>query len=161
MPKDTVLSVDQVVFNQSGSMEVTLFGIKNDYDREGFVVTVQPAQVDRLCPVKTLRHYIKCTQYTCPKNGVLFLSLGNLAVAMSAKAVRLELNTVVKLAGLDATKFPAKSFRPTGATNAVQAGVNLDFIRKVGHWKNAETFESHYVHGQPPDEMTNNIFGLC
>ncbi len=158
--KDTVFSVDQVVFNQSGTVDVTLFGIKNDYNHQGFVMIVQPTRMDSVCPVKALRHYIKRTQYVWPVNGALFLTLATPPTAMSAKTVGAELNSVIRLVGLDASKFTAKSFHPMGATNAVQSGVNPDFIRKVGHWKNADTFEAHYVHTTPPEDMTNNIFGL-
>ena len=38
--EDLVLSVDQLKFLSDGSAKITLFGIKNDYSREGFPVEV-------------------------------------------------------------------------------------------------------------------------
>jgi hypothetical protein len=33
--------------------------------------------------------------------------------------------------------FLAKSFRPTGATSAIEIGINPEKVRKVGHWKDS------------------------
>ena len=44
------------------------------------------------------------------------------------------------LAGLGEQGFSAKSFRPTGATSAIEQRVNPEVIRKVGRWKNSEVF---------------------
>ena len=37
------LTTDDVQFNQDGTMTITLHGIKNDYSRDGFEVTIPPA----------------------------------------------------------------------------------------------------------------------
>ena len=53
------------------------------------------------------------------------------------------LNKAIELAG--GQGFSAKCFCPTGATKAIESGVNKDVVQTIGHWKNAETFETHYV----------------
>ena len=67
--------IDHVKFLENESMEVTLFGIKNDYHRDGFKVSVPPSMNPSLSPVKALQCYIERTSYIRPLNGPVFLSL--------------------------------------------------------------------------------------
>ena len=151
------LKTDQVSFNSDGSCVITLHGIKNDYHRDGFDVVVKPTSNAKLDPVRCLKCYIERTKYFRPKHNPLFLSLKQPFDAISAKTVTRILEKAIILAGLKESGFSAKSFRPTGATVAVQAGVDPDVVRRVGRWKSRETFETHYVHSQPPKEMTDVV----
>ena len=85
--KSFVMTTDQVLFNQDGSATITLFGIKNDYHREGFEVIVCPASLTRLDPVITLRTYIDRTKHVRPAHKALFLSLRKPYAAISATTV--------------------------------------------------------------------------
>ena len=57
------------------------------------------------------------------------------------------------LAGCGEHGFSAKSFGATGATSAIEQGVNPEVVRKVGRWKNSEVFFAHYVHARTPDSF--------
>ena len=158
--KELILSTNQVVFNRDGSATVTLLGIKNDYKRDGFEVPIRPASNARLDSVRTLKAYVERTKYHRPKGNPLFLSLKKPFNAISAKTVSWILEKSIANAGLTGQGYSAKSFRPTGATSAVDAGINPDTIRKIGRWKSSETFETHYIHSRPPLSFTDNILQL-
>lgn len=61
------------------------------------------------------------------------------------------------MAGLGSQGFTPKSFRPTGATSAIENNVPADNTRFIGRWKNQECFEKHYVHAKPPVHTTDAI----
>ena len=153
-----VMTVDQLTFNEDGSCVIMFHGIKNDYKRDGFEVVLQPCSEPRLDPVLTLKNYIERTKYIRTKPNAVFLSLKSPFQPLSARTVARILEKAIILAGLGKQGFTAKCFRPTGATSAVEAGLNPDYIRKVGRWKNQETFETHYVHSKPVVSFTDSIF---
>ena len=141
-------------------MEVTLFGIKNDYHRDGFKVSVPPSMNPSLCPVKALQCYIERTSYIRPLNGTEFLSLNKPYRPLSATGVATVLNTAINLAGLDGKGYTARSFRPTGATTGVIKGQDPNIVSTMGPWKSTSVFEEHYVHTIPPnftDVILDNI----
>ena len=76
---------------------------------------------------------------------------------LSASAIAKILSQAINLAGLGDQGYSPKSFRPTGATAAVQADVNPDRVRQIGRWKNRECFEKHYVHAIPDKSTTDKI----
>ena len=151
------ITVDQVKFAESGHMVISLHGIKNDYHRDGFDVVVTPSSEAKVDPVDAMKVYIQRTAHIRPAHRALFLSLKRPFDAISATTVTRILEKAIILAGMKSEGYSAKCFRPTGATNAIQAGVNPDVVRKVGRWKSRETFEQHYVHSRPPKDMTDVI----
>ena len=52
-------SADRIQFMKDGNMKIQLAGIKNDYDRDGFEIIVVKASQEKLCPVITLKAYLK------------------------------------------------------------------------------------------------------
>ena len=74
---------------------------------------------------------------------------------MCASAISAVLNKSIELVGLSG--YSAKCFRPTGATLAVEPGINPDFVQTTGRWKSTETFQKHYVHVKPPQAFTDLI----
>lgn len=156
-----IMSVDQVTFNEDGSMTVMFFGIKNDYYREGFSVHVQPCSVSKLDPVCALRCYIrKTSQNRQTVNGPLFISLNKPHHALSSASIGKILEEAINLAGLGGRGFSAKCFRPTGATAAIEAKIVPDSVRKVGRWKSQEVFEQHYVHAKSSSDFTDKVFNM-
>ncbi len=156
--QSVLFTTRDICFLQNGAMQVMLFAIKNDYHRQGFDVMVQPAWIECLCPVRTLRQYIKRTQYIRPASGAVFLTLDNPPAPMSSTAVARVLESAIHAAGL--TGFTAKSFHPTGATHAIANGLNPDYVHRVGHWRDQVMFENHYVHAAPPTNFTSVLYGL-
>ena len=63
----------------------------------------------------------------------------------------------IRTAGLENKGYSAKSFRPTGATAAIDSGENPDIVMKTGPWKTASVFRDRYVYSQPPIDHTHNV----
>ena len=153
-----ILTTKQVKFLEDGGCVITLHRIKNDYHRDRFEIPIVPSKDSKLDPVKMLKCYIERTKYMRSSSCPLFVALKSPFAAISARTVSRILEKSIVMAGLGGCGYSAKCFRPTGATNAVQAGKNPDMIRKIGHWKNSETFENHYVHIHPTKHFSDTIF---
>ena len=152
-----VFSRNQVVFNDIGSMSITIHGNKNDTKRHGFVVDVQPAAEENVCPVRALKVYIQRTSALVDSDGPVFISLRKPYGALSSSAIRTILNESINQVGLDAEKFTAKCFRPTGATRAVEKGFDPNTVQKIGRWKTTSVFFEHYVHSRTPSDFSNKL----
>lgn len=157
-----IMTTDQIRFFTDGSMKVTLHGIKNDYHRDGFEVRINKASEPSLDPVKTLQVYIERTaQFRNGRTRPLFIALKKPFSAVGAETIGNILEKSLKESGLLSQGFTAKSFRPTGATLAIEGEVVPDTVRKVGRWKSRETFEEHYVHSKPPQNFTDIVLGIA
>ena len=154
-----VLSADHVTFREDGYLEVYFFGIKNDMDRSGFKVVVPPASIRKIDPGAALACYIHRTEEM--RNGLedrpLFVSLKKPYKAIQAGTISNILEESILLAGLAGQGFSAKSFRPTGATAAVNMGVDPRTAMQIGRWKTQEVFFEHYVFPRAPVSYTTNI----
>lgn len=149
-------STNQIEF-LSDSAKITFFGIKNDTNRTGFEVMLPRADDQTVDPVSVLECYIAKTENERPPGGAVFLSLRAPFGPLQAASVAKILEESICLAGLDGQGFSAKSFRPTGATSAIEQHMDPDIVRKLGRWKNSEVFYAHYVHAQTPDDYTSNL----
>ncbi|KAH3890209.1 hypothetical protein DPMN_014281 [Dreissena polymorpha] len=119
------MSVHDITFEQEGSMTICFHGIKNDINRQGFEVNIPQNGEKHSCdPVKCLKMYIERTQDCRSKECVgLFLTLRAPYHAIAVDTVANILEEAIYRVGLQGQGFTAKSFRPTGATNAVNIGV--------------------------------------
>ena len=149
-----------IVFTENEMLQLYLFGIKNDYCRQGFCVKLPSSSEWVVCPVKALWEYVSRTQHLVGEDGPVFIALQRLFNGLTANGISGILHKAIDLAGLKGRGFTAKCFRPTGATLGVQAGVNPDVVRTVGRWKNVQTFEIHYVHANPPVGFTDAILNV-
>ncbi len=70
----------------------------------------------------------------------LFLSLNKPYHGVSAGTISSVLEESILLAGLAGQGYTAKSFRPKGATAAVNMGINPRTAMQIGHWKMQEVF---------------------
>ena len=157
--KRVIFSTDQVKFEEDGALTIRFHGIKNDYLREGFSVTVPRASCEKLDPVSTLQLYITRTDSVRPEpDRPVFLSLQRPFGALSSDSVARVLEEGIKLAGLSG--FSAKSFRPTGASMAVAMGMDRDNARHIGRWRCREVFEDHYVHSRVPKSYADDLFNF-
>ncbi|XP_033762656.1 uncharacterized protein LOC117344118 [Pecten maximus] len=118
-----VFSTKQLQFLENGSVKIKFFGIKNDSSRDGFEVTIPNKTTSRkLDPVQTLRDYIDKTEQVRDKgSSPVFLSLKYPHGPIDASTVANILQDVINLAGLSGQGYSAKSFRPTGATCAIES----------------------------------------
>jgi integrase len=149
-----VFSTDQVIFNPDGSLSVYFHGIKNDYQRDGFTVTLPPTEDVhyKIDPIVCLRCYIDKTdsiRQLLPDRPV-FVTLRAPYRAIDSSTVSGILYDSISAAGLKGKGYTAKNFRPTGATCAINNGINPDIARHIGRWRSSDTFEKHYVHTKVP-----------
>ncbi len=138
------------------NVTIRLLGTKNDYQRDGQRVFLRPATDKIMCPVLAFQQYQETVKH-CDTQGSrpVFLTLTQPVRALSASGVAAVLNEALNLSGQG--QFSAKSFCPTGATLAVEAGVHPDTVRALGRWKNRECFEFHSVHSRPAKTVTDSI----
>ena len=106
-----------------------LFGIKNDYDRKGFRVCMPCASNQVVCPVLVLKAYMRRTEHVVGSDGQVFVSLNKPYSGLTVSGISGILNKAVELVGLKEQGFSAKCFRPSGATNAVEAGVAPEVVQ--------------------------------
>lgn len=160
--KQVVFSTDNIEFQEDGSVKIKLFGIKNDSQRTGFEIVLPPAKISKLDPVSTLKYYINVTyaERSNIEGNPVFLTLRKPYKALDSKGVAEILNNAINLAGLGGKGYSAKDFRPTGATVAVQCGVDNEVARKLGRWKTSEVFFSRYVHQKPPESYTTDLLNF-
>ena len=153
-------STDNIVFERDGSATITVFGNKNDLQRAGFCEKLPPHENPKLDPVAALATYISKTQGFRPRSSSpVFLTLNAPFRAISASTVAGILEDAIRQAGLDAKLYSAKSFRPTGATVAIESGCDPDIVMKMGRWKSRDIFFEHYVHANTPACFSEDI--LC
>ena len=155
-----VMTTDQLRFENDGSCVITFHGIKNDYSRDGFEVVLQPSRMPRLDRVVTLKCYTECTKYVRPMDKALFLALKKPFGPITSKTVSRILEKAIVLVGLGGNGYSAKSFCPTAATMAVDAGFSAQSICKVGRWRSQDVFQQHYVHSRPDFSFTDKVFKL-
>ena len=138
-------------------MSVIFHRIKNDYRRDGFEVNIPAASNPKIDPVRAIRCYIQRTKYIRPKSLPLFLSLKEPFEGLGSTSIARVLDKAIVLAGLGNQGFSAKHFHPTGATTAIEKGLNPDSVMRTGRWRSRETFENHYVHVFPVRSFTDTI----
>jgi hypothetical protein len=151
-----VFSTHNVEFCDDGA-KITFHGIKNDTSRAGFSVFLQATEEDKLNPVLALKEYISRTNNIRPESCPVFLTLTSPHRAISAGTVATILNDAIKLAGLDGHGYSAKSFRPTGATAAIDMKCDPEIAMQLGRWKTRSVFFDHYVHSKPPSSLSTDI----
>ena len=152
-----ILTTDMLNFSNDG-VSITLMAIKNDSSRDGFEIFLPSIQNSKLDPVQTLKDYIRKSE-PFRSDGAVFISLKRPFNALSASSVAKILDCSIAKAGLSGQGFSAKSFRPTGATRAIDAGIDPNIVQKMGRWKCTEVFRNHYVHSKTPVEYTSSIIG--
>ena len=152
--------MNQLQFNDDGSLTVWLHGIKNDASRDGFQVCIPKGDIPKTDPISALKAYISRTSNFRAVDGPVFISLNKPYRAISSVTVAKDLEAAIRIAGIDNKKYSAKCFRPTGATTAIEAGCDPENVRSVGRWKNREVFQEHYVYPRVNKEFTDKITGV-
>ena len=126
--------------------------------RTGFQVLVPGSSDKKLDPVGTLKVYIERTESVRPKSTVpVFIALLPPYGVLSSATIGNILAEAIELAGLKDRGFSAKSFRPTGATLAVDNLCSPDVAMQIGRWKSQTVFMNHYVHSKVPEDYTQNL----
>ena len=150
---------DQIKFNSDGSATIFFFGVKNDANRSGFEVRIEPTDNILTDPVECLKVYFKKSApfiNDLVKQPV-FITLKPPYNGISAQTVSHILNTSIKDAGLSSSEFSAKSFRPSAATAAIVSGCDPNTTRVRGRWKNDNVFFSNYVYPTSETNISDKI----
>ena len=119
-------------------------------------MNLPPAGVSKLDPISALKMYLYKTMDHRPIGGPIFVSLTKPYRPITSSTVANILQSAIDLVGLNGLYTP-KCFRPSGATNAIEANINPDSVRKQGRWKSQIVFEEHYVHAKPSASFTDKI----
>jgi integrase len=157
-----VFSTDHIKCLPDGGMLISFFGTKNDSTRTGFEVHMPPSTDAEVDPCLTLREYITRTDNIRPKpDNPVFLTLKKPYRALDASTISDIMNESIKLAGLSDKGYTAKSFRPTGATVAIETKQNPAQVMKTGRWKTESVFFDHYVHAKNLDSYSDSVLGVA
>ena len=151
----------QISFPDDGGLRITFFAIKNDSSRDGFEVSVPRCDNAKLDPALALNVYLQKTQHLVTDvHAPAFISLKKPHQGISASAVGSVLSEAISLAGLSSSMYTPKCFRPSGATKAVNSGMDPDKVRRLGRWKTSSVFYEHYVYDKTSDKYTNMMFDV-
>ena len=150
---------DQIEFNKDGSATLQFFGVKNDADRAGFEVRIEPTSNAYTDPVECLKVYFAKTHMLTPvpEREPVFLSLNPPFKGISSQTVSQILNASIKDAGLPQNVYAAKCFRPSAATAAIVSGCDPNTTRVRGRWKNDKVFFSNYVYPVSDTNVSESI----
>jgi integrase len=151
-----VLRMEHLQFTDAG-VNVANFGGKTDKSRDGIPTTITRASDPRLCPVLALRAYLNrttATRASIPDQPVFVYLDRKKPGALGNQRIAKILGNALKEAGIDDTT--AKSFRKTGASKLINAGVHSDMVMKLGRWKSPDVFYKHYVDWAGAD-LTNTL----
>ncbi|CAC5423169.1 unnamed protein product [Mytilus coruscus] len=106
-------------------------------------ITLDAYKKKELCPVYTLKYYLKATK-KLRKDDYLLASFRTWRKISTSTLARW-LKIVLTSSGIDVTKFQAHSFRGASTSAAFSAGITLDTIMKTANWKSAKTFKKFYL----------------
>ena len=107
-----------------------------------FQVKLDKYQNKAICPVTTLKSYIKRTN-KMRKSQRLFVSFKTLK-AIKSSTISRWLKLVLSQSGIDIQKFKVHSLRGTSQSAACRAGVSLKDILTTANWSSASTFRRFY-----------------
>ncbi len=150
-------TTNQLQFHNDGSLTIVFFGIKNDADRKGFEVCIPPGASNASNPVQCLRDYVSRTDSQRPDSKPVFISLNAPFKGICSGTVSNILKEAIALAGLSDSEYTPRSFRPTGATAAIEAGCLPETAMQIGRWKTKEVFLNRYVYPKAPQNYTENV----
>ncbi|KAH3722254.1 hypothetical protein DPMN_065210 [Dreissena polymorpha] len=132
----TFMSVDDVHFENDGSITLHFWAIKNDTNGQGFEINIPPCDDSSCDPISCLKMYIERTeQFRQGDYRPLFLALNAPYKHISADTVANILQDSITAAGLNDQEFSSKSLRPTGSTQAVSIETLPETVMKIGRWK--------------------------
>ena len=113
--EQVIFGEDQVIFHNDGSLTLAFHDIKNDYNRDGFSVTIPAASAAKIDPVRSLQAYMQRTA-SLPQGlpgKPVFISLIRPYHPLSAKGVATVLQDAIVLAELkDCGYMPSVSVQP-------------------------------------------------
>lgn len=97
-----------------------------------------------LCPVKTVKHYLRRTRdHRRGQDQMLLISRAPFSPASRDTVARWS-KSVLKWAGIDTTRFAGHSTRGAATSKACKLGIDINLLLRQASWKNADTFGRFY-----------------
>ncbi len=134
---DNLREDDNIVFFDCGDR------LKGAKPGQNFILQLKAYDKASLCPIRTLKHYIKCTS-DLRKDKQLFVSFKNYK-AVSTSTLARWLKYVLCMAGIDTNEFKAHSFRGAASSAAAKAGCKMSDILKTANWSSSKNFKKFYL----------------
>jgi hypothetical protein len=159
-PSDlTCVALDGIEFaDDLSTMTVSLLAFKNDYHRDGAVLSVQACSEPKLCLVRAAHRLVREVRRRWPRASHLFVS-DNDGKPLKAASVSRLLKSACEAAGMG-ERFSARNFRPGGATRGLAAGLPLDLVMHIGRWRDCNTVYDHYLRSSPGVNTTDALLGV-
>ena len=108
-------------------------------------ITIQEFKQDcRICPIKTLREYLKRTDTIRGDEQHLFISFVKPHKSVSRDTISRWAKIVLQRSGIDTELFTSHSTRAASVSKAKQKAVPLDEILSQAGWSTAGTFKKFY-----------------
>ena len=98
----------------------------------------------KMCVVETLSHYLERTQLFREHETKLFLTYQKPYHAVSASTLSRWIKSMLKLAGIDTSRFRAHSTRAASSSAAKKAEVPIMDVLSTGGWSSERVFARHY-----------------
>jgi hypothetical protein len=111
-----------------------------------------------LCPVAVLETYIHQFRDITRINDQVFLSITPPFMEVSSQVIAKDTLELMKAAGLDTVKYKAHSTRMAAATAAIDKGVSVEDVMKVGRWLSWSVFERFYNRAKVKSNFTQKLF---
>ena len=109
------------------------------------VITIQAFQQDcRICPIKTLKEYLKRTHTIRGDEHQLFISFVKPHKSVSRDTISRWARIVLQGSGINTELFTSHSTRAASVSKAKQKDVPLDEILSQAGWSTADTFRKFY-----------------
>ncbi len=174
-----------IIWESGPSCRLTLWGHKTDKGQVGNDSMIHPHPDRHLCPVRTLRWYLKLTtervleavrlardkwkrkqghlpqekQQPFVESAPVFIHLKG-ALSLAPSSCSKILKEVAVKAGLDPRIFSGGGFRSGGANAALQNGLEERDVRGIGRWKSEKVFFENYVRTNAPDSTSAKILDV-
>lgn len=133
------LSDTSCVFNLTSHIKTSKPG------KPASAITVQEFKQDcRICPIKTLKEYLKRTDTIRGDEQQLFISFVKPHKSVSRDTISRWAKIVLQRSGIDTELFTSHSTRAASASKAKQKDVPLDEILSQAGWSTADTFRKFY-----------------
>lgn len=110
----------------------------------------------RLCPVRTLKEYLKATKKRRGGSNHVWISLSKPYHGVGTETISRWLRRTLALAGVNDTVYKGHSTRSASTSKAKQLAVPLETILKRARWTNATTFGKYYDKAIEPEHEFQN-----
>jgi hypothetical protein len=99
-----------------------------------------------ICPVRALRDWLSRSETwrTHTSSRFLFLRLDPPHEPLTSQRIAKVTLDIMASAGIDTKKFKAASTRSAAATKALDSGVDVDSVMKLGRWSSRTVFDTFY-----------------